>query len=126
MEALAISSEMFLDYLVDHPRVALHLLRMLTGRLRDADRKRIEFGARDTIGRVAARLVELAEQFGTEGGTGVVIDLPFSQQELAGWIGSSRESVVKALTQMRARGWIETGRRSITVRDMAALRTRAT
>ena len=86
VEALAMSSATFLDYLVDHPRVALHLLRMLAGRLRDADRKRIEFGARDTLGRVAARLVELAEQFGTQGGNGAVIDLPFSQQELAGWI----------------------------------------
>jgi CRP/FNR family cyclic AMP-dependent transcriptional regulator len=126
VEALVIPSETFLDYLVDHPRVAIHLLRMLTSRLRDADRKRIEFGARDTLGRVAARLVELAEQFGTEGDTGVVIDLPFSQQELAGWIGTSRESVVKALSQMRARGWIETGRRVITVRDLPALRARAT
>ena len=38
--------------------------------LRDADRKRIEFGAYDTTGRVAARLVELAERFGeqTDGG----------------------------------------------------------
>ena len=99
---------------------------MLTGRLRDADRKRIEFGGRDTIGRVAARLVELADQYGAEGDGGVVIDLPFSQQELAGWIGSSRESVVKALTSMRARGWIETGRRSITGASMPALRARAT
>ena len=126
VEALVISSDGFLDFLVEHPHVALHLLRMLTGRLRDADRKRIEFGGRDTIGRVAARLVELADQYGAEGDGGVVIDLPFSQQELAGWIGSSRESVVKALTSMRARGWIETGRRSITVRNMPALRARAT
>jgi CRP-like cAMP-binding protein len=126
VEALVISSEAFLDFLVAHPHVALHLLRMLTGRLRDADRKRIEFGGHDTIGRVAARLVELADQFGAEGDAGVVIDVPFPQQELAGWIGSSRESVVKALTQMRARGWLETGRRSITVRNMPALRARAT
>lgn len=126
VEALLISSEGFLEFLVKHPHVALRMLRMLTGRLRDADRKRIEFGGRDTIGRVAARLVELADQFGREGDAGLVIDLPFSQQELAGWIGSSRESVVKALTQMRARGWIETGRREITVRDLPALRARAT
>jgi CRP/FNR family transcriptional regulator, cyclic AMP receptor protein len=126
VEALVIPAETFLDYLVDHPHVALHLLRMLTSRLRDADRKRIEFGAHDMLGRVAARLVELTEQYGTEDGAGVVIDLPFSQQELAGWIGSSRESVVKALSQLRARGWIETGRRTITVHDLPALRARAT
>src|SRR5215218_5190595 len=38
------------------------VLGELIARLREADRKRAEFGASDTIGRVAARLVELAEE----------------------------------------------------------------
>ena len=72
-------------------------MRALIGRLRDADRKRIEFGAYDTTGRVAARLVELAERFGEPTEDGLRIGLPFSQDELAGWTGASREAVSKAL-----------------------------
>ena len=125
VRSIVIPSDAFRDFLGTHPRVALHLLRVVTARLRDADRKRIEFGTQDTVGRVAARLIELAEGYGTTDGDGVLIDLPFSQQELAGWIGASRESVVKALAQMRTRGWIETGRRTITVCDLPALRARA-
>ena len=49
------------------------------------------------------------------------IRLPLSQEELAGWAGASREAVVKALRKLRARGWIETGRREIRVLDLPAL-----
>jgi len=101
------------------------LLQVLSRKLRDADRKRIEFGAYDTVGRVCKRLVELAERFGEERGASVRIALPLSQQELAGWTGSSREAVSKALHQLRARGYIETARRGITVLDLAAIRRRA-
>ena len=50
------------------------------------------------------------------------IALPLSQQELAGWTGSSREAVAKALRMLRERGWIATRRREIVIHDLAALR----
>jgi CRP-like cAMP-binding protein len=112
-------------YLHDRGRVAYLLMRILTDRLRDADRKRIEFGAHDTTGRVAARLVELAERYGRETADGIRIALPLSQDELAGWIGASREAVSKALGSLRANGWVTTSRMRIVVHDLEALRRRA-
>ncbi len=125
VEALVIRVKEFKAFLEAHPRVALLLLRMLTTKLRDSDRKRIEFTAQDTVGRVAGRLVELAERFGRESELGVRIDLSISQEELAGWTSSSREAASKALSTLRSRGWIETHRRGITVLDLEALRRRA-
>jgi CRP-like cAMP-binding protein len=101
-------------------------MRMLVTRLRDADSKRVEFTAFDTVGRVARRLVELAERFGTASDDRVEIALALSQEELAGWTGSSREAVSKALQSLRGRGWIETKRRGITILDLDALRKRST
>lgn len=116
----------FETFLGQHPRVAGLLPRMVAGRLRDADRKRVEFGAHDTTGRVAARLVELAERFGQPAGdVGVRIAMPLSQDELASWTGSSREAVTKALGALRSQGLIETSRRRVMVRDLPALRRRA-
>ena len=112
-------------YLKEHGRVAFLLMRLIAEKLRDADRKRIEFGAQDTTGRVAARLVELAERFGTPVEGGVRIGLPLSQDELAGWIGASREAVSKALGVLRSAGWIRTSRLSVVVLDLQALRDRA-
>lgn len=116
----------FEAYLREQGRVAFLLMRILADRLRDADRKRIEFGAQDTTGRVAARLVELAERFGEPTGSGEIrIALPLSQDELAGWIGASREAVSRAMGVLRTAGWIATGRMAVTVRDLPALRERA-
>jgi CRP-like cAMP-binding protein len=112
-------------YLKEHGRVAYLLMRLIAEKLRDADRKRIEFGAQDTTGRVAARLVELAERFGTPSEAGIRIGLPLSQDELAGWIGASREAVSKALGVLRSAGWIRTSRLSVVVLDLDALRERS-
>lgn len=123
--ALAVPSPDFERYLLGHARVTFLLMKEVTRRLRDADRKRIEFGAYDTTGRVAARLVELAERFGEQTGEGLRISLPLSQDELAGWTGSSREAVTKALRTLREEGLIQTGRLHVIVHDLSALRDRA-
>ncbi|HWH43473.1 MAG TPA: Crp/Fnr family transcriptional regulator [Thermoleophilaceae bacterium] len=125
VDALVISREAFTGFLESNPRVAVVIMQMLARRLRDADRKRVEFAAQDSVGRVAARLVELVERFGEDAGDGAVrITLPLSQDELAGWVGASREAVSKALQALRGLGWIETHRRGVTVLDVDALRRR--
>jgi CRP-like cAMP-binding protein len=126
VEALSIAADAFREYLRTHSEPALKVLEQLTDRLRDADRKRAEFGSVDTTGRVAARLVELAEQHGSNEGGGVRIDLHLSQEELATWVGASREAVSRALRQFRDRGWIRTQRLAIRVLDLEALQLRAT
>jgi CRP/FNR family transcriptional regulator, cyclic AMP receptor protein len=123
--ALVMSVAEFKRFLEQHPRAAFSIIEMLATRLRDADRKRLEFAAHDSMSRVAARIVELSERFGEEQGSAITIELPISQEELAGWTGCSRDSVVKALHTMRGLGWIETQRRRMIVLDIEALRRRA-
>lgn len=125
VEGLVLRTADFLEFLERHPRVTLELLRMASWRLRDSDEKRLEFGGRDSTGRVAARIVELADRFGEPIEGAVRIDLPITQEELAGWSGCSREAVSRALQGMRALGWLETARRAIIVHDRDALCARA-
>jgi len=115
----------FPAFLQSHGRIAVLLMQLVTSRLRDADRKRIEYGAFDTTGRVATRLLELAERYGEQTNSGVRVALPLSQDELAGWTGASREAVSKALRTLRDRGLIETGRRRVVIHDIEGLRKRA-
>ncbi len=122
LTGLTLAPDRFEAYLERWPRVSLLLLRTVASRLRDADRKRVEFGALDAGRRVASRLVELAEKFGRTTGGEVRLDLPVSQDELASWTGVSRAAVNKALSVLRTRGWISTGRMSITLHDVPALR----
>ena len=125
VEVLALSSQAFTAYLERTPGVALVLVRVLNRRLRDADRKRAEFLAQDTVGRVSSRLVELADRLGQTGDGGTHIDLAITQEDLAGWTGSSREAVIRALRTLRELGWIETRRRGVTLLDVEMLRQRS-
>ena len=93
--------EAFRDFLDTHAQVAVALLHLVVERLRDADRKRVEFAAYDTSARVAQRIVELAERFGEPDAQGTRITVALSQDELAGWVGASREAVAKALRALR-------------------------
>jgi CRP/FNR family cyclic AMP-dependent transcriptional regulator len=125
VEAVVLSPGDFRGFLVEHPAAALALLGMLSRRLRDADAKRIEYVAFNTMGRVALRIVEMTERFGAAKGEGIDLELPLSQEDLAGWTGSSLESVGRALQTMRGLGWLETRRRQIRVLNLEAIRRAA-
>jgi CRP-like cAMP-binding protein len=125
IEALALSGPDFLALLEQRPGISLALLRNLVRRFRDADRIRIEFASAQTLGRVAARLMELADRHGEPAADGIAITLPISQEELAGWAGASREAAAKALQTLRELGLVRTERRRIVILDEEGLRRQA-
>ena len=126
VEYLVVAASAFKAYVAQRPRVAFVLLANLSLRLRDSDRRLAQFAGADTLARVSARLVELCEEHGEPGANGTItITLPLTQEELASWTGASLEATAKALRTARRLGWIATGRRTITVHDLEAMRARA-
>jgi CRP/FNR family transcriptional regulator, cyclic AMP receptor protein len=126
VETRALGATEFRGYLEKRPSAALTLIDVISRRLRDANRKRVQYGALDTIGRISARLIELCERYGDHTDEGIQIRLPLTQEDLGGWTASSRAGVAEALRTMRKLGWIRTGRRRITVLDLDALTERTT
>jgi len=124
VDAQVLRADEFRTFLFETPGAGLALLRVVIARQRDSDRLRVEFGARDTAGRVALRLLELADMAGEPEPTsgGIRITLPLTQDDLAGWVAASREGVARALASLRRRGLIATGRREITIVDLEGLR----
>jgi CRP/FNR family transcriptional regulator, cyclic AMP receptor protein len=125
VDALVLSRSDFAALLERHPRIALAILRTVAHRLRYADVQQAQFATHDVVGRLARRLVELCERFGTQQERGIEIRLPLSQEELASWVGASREAVSKAFQLLRSLDIVETGRRRVTVLDLGALERRA-
>ena len=123
--ALVISAPTFRTHLETTPRVAVALLRVMTRRFRETTVKLSQFAASDTLGRVAARILELCERYGDRQPEGVEVQTPLSQEELAAWVGASRAGVAQALQTLRGLGWIRTERRLILVTNVDALRRRA-
>jgi len=115
---LSVAGEAFLDLLATRPGVSMALHRAHVQRLREADAMRLELATINVEGRIARRLGEL---FASTGDPELVI----SQQELANWVGASREAVTKGLAKLRRRGVLETSRGSIRITDPVGLRALA-
>ena len=120
VECRVFAAEDLRRFLVAHPAAALALLRVTVRKLCAADQRRVDATALDAAHRLAHFLVERADAQAER-----EIDIALTQEELASHLASSRESVVRALTALRTRGLIETGRRQITIRDMEGLRAYA-
>jgi CRP/FNR family cyclic AMP-dependent transcriptional regulator len=126
VEVLSVAQSTFQDFVANHADVARELLGVLASRLRGADRRQLEFGANDAIGRVCQRLVELAVRYGQDGPGGrTVLSMPLSQQELASWAGLSREAVVKGLRALRSLGWVESDGGKVVIVDQVSVSQRA-
>jgi CRP-like cAMP-binding protein len=111
-------------YLKERPSAMAVVTATLVERLRESDRGRVELAAHDALGRVALRLLELSDNYGrAEGsGTGVRIQVPISQDELADWTGMSRQAVARALSTLRVEGHVSTHRMGMSVHDPDRLR----
>lgn len=95
------------------------LLVEVIRRLRTSDHRQLEVGS-DALGRLCARLVEIADRSGS-----TELELPVNQSDLAAWTGQSREAVVKALATLRRLGWIQTDGRRIRLIEFDRIRERA-
>lgn len=117
---LVLRRDDFQSQLEQHPKVALELLRVLVQRLRRADEKIGGLVLLDVNGRVAQLLLDLAEESG-----GPKITRKLTHQTIAQMIGSSRETVSRAMRELVDRGLIDVSRREITIKDHDALRALA-
>jgi CRP-like cAMP-binding protein len=126
VRAVVIPASTFRRHLETTSRVAVVLLEVVARRFRETTLRRSELAASDTMGRVAARIVELADRYGEPCDGGTQVASPLSQEEVAAWTGASRAGVAQALQSLRELGWLETERRRFIVRDIDALRARAT
>jgi CRP/FNR family transcriptional regulator len=121
-----LSGHDFAGWLADCPAVSLDLLRALATRLRQTNEAMADLVFTDVPGRIAKTLLNLAERFGEpdgDGGTRVAHDL--TQEELAQYVGASRETVNKALAEFAARGWLRLDGRAVVLLDRERLDHRA-
>ena len=123
VEALTMPADRFRELLAERGTVATAVLAMMAARIRETSERRLESGTSDAVTRLASRLVELAERQGPAESGAITLVSSLTQQELAEWIGVSRDAVVQALRQLRKLKLIETGRQQIRILDVDALRS---
>ena len=120
-ELILIRRDPFLALLEREPKLVSHILQLLCERLRWTSARAEESALLGVPERLARRLLSLADLHGYNVGAG--IQLAISQEELARFLGLSRQVVNQYLQGWKARGWIGLGRGKITLMDSGALRS---
>ncbi len=119
-ELVSIRRGPLFELLEREPKTALELLRLAGQRLRWTSGLLEDAVFLDAPARLAKRLLSLCELHGEDGRDGRRIRI--SQEELASFLGVSRQSVNEQLQDWKARGWVGLGRGTVEMRDAAALR----
>jgi CRP/FNR family cyclic AMP-dependent transcriptional regulator len=93
----------FSKVVINHPEIALVLLRNLASRIRKLTDNVKTLALQDVYGRIRKTLLDLSTEVDGE----TVIEEKLTQQDIANRIGSSREMVARILKDLATGGYIE-------------------
>jgi CRP/FNR family transcriptional regulator, cyclic AMP receptor protein len=124
VECYTLQRSDFHNAILQNPKIAISVLEALTKRLRTTDQMVEDLIFLDIYGRVAKKLLELADAHGVKTEDGIRIDVRLTQQELASMVGASRESVNKVLGYFTDKHFITTDKHRITIHRFTDLERR--
>lgn len=114
-EVLVLHRQAFHNYLMANPPAALHIIEVLSERLRYTTENAERLVALNVNQRIACKLLELMERYGVPQQDGVLINLNLSQETIATLAGTTRESVNRILSNLRQQGIVQVDRARIRV-----------
>lgn len=107
--------EVLFHWLDEHPKVAVDMLQVMAGRMRDNNERISDLVFMDVPARLAKDADQSCLTVRRTDRSGVKVPHDLTQEELAQLVGSSRETVNKALMDFANRGWIARDGRSIVI-----------
>ena len=110
--ALTVVTQDACKELLSEPDVAAAIARGLSDTNRAARESLALFGHVSHATRVREKLLQLAREHGKVASDGVVVELPLTQEVFAGMIGSARETVSTALSELGREGFLVRNGRS--------------
>ena len=118
---LHISARNFETILGRHPDVTLKVLNAVSKRLEESQEIVKQLSVYSAEQRIAATLVRLAGKLGEQKQKSVLIQLPFSRQDLAAMTGTTVETVSRVISRLSADQLISTGRKWVSINDLGGL-----
>ncbi|MCK9879002.1 Crp/Fnr family transcriptional regulator [Frankia sp. Ag45/Mut15] len=118
VRATVLSAEAFLGCLRRHPLVHQVVSGTLGAKFRAATRRRVEFAGYPVALRVMRVILELGQMYGRPvADQHGAVAIPLTQPEIAALVGAAEPTVHKVLRDLRRRGLLSTGYRSVIIRD---------
>jgi CRP/FNR family cyclic AMP-dependent transcriptional regulator len=123
VELFTIHRQDFLRLLQSVPSVTLALLMEMTSRLRKADAQIKSLSLKDSTGRVANVILQLADSIGVmKKGRVEIAELPV-QQDIANMAGTSRETISRVVHILIKQGHVELRGNKLIINDYEKFRT---
>ena len=119
--ALAIESSAFRKLLEQRPHLSFGMMRLMTGYIREMQSRFSEMATARVEQRIARTLLRLAGQLGRMVDQGLLVELPFSRQELAEMNGTTLYTVSRTLSAWEKTGMVTTGRGRVVITNPHAL-----
>ena len=113
-KVLGIKREDFLSFLAHRPQVALRIISVLGGRLRDAQSRLKDLAGERVEQRLARTLLMLSAKLGST--------LPFTRQEIADMAGTTTETAIRIMSRLKDGGIIRSTRGKIIILNETKLR----
>jgi CRP/FNR family cyclic AMP-dependent transcriptional regulator len=120
-QALVLRREPFEQLVEEEPDLRRALMAGLVAELRRLTSHVGELHFLDLPGRLASRIVTIARETQPGRTTDLVLEWPYTQSDLAGMIGGTRQTVNRLLQDLVARGLIQLEREQLLIPDLAAL-----
>ena len=105
----------------DYPDVTRKVLEAVSQRLTESQEIVKQLSTYTAEQRIASALLRLARKLGEARGQGVLIQLPFSRQDLAAMTGSTTETVSRVMSRFAEDGLIKSGRKWVTITNIKRL-----
>jgi CRP-like cAMP-binding protein len=118
---LRISAADFETILSEHPSVMRKALEAVSQRLAESQEIIQQLSAQPAEQRIASALLRLAGKLGESQGQDVLIQLPFSRQDLAAMTGTTTETVSRVMSRLVEDGLVKSGRRWVTILEVSRL-----
>jgi CRP-like cAMP-binding protein len=123
-ETLSVHELDFARIRQEHPSVNEFVIRFLVSEVRVMNERLLEAYYVSAERRVLRRVVELSRLYGSQNHDGPV-EIPLTQETLAGMAGTSRATVNAVLREAQTRGLVELARGNVRVVDTTELAKRA-
>ncbi|MBC7472873.1 MAG: Crp/Fnr family transcriptional regulator [Candidatus Sericytochromatia bacterium] len=124
VKLLSINKTDFERLITENPSIAIRIMKDLTRRIRQVNEQVQDLAFKDVHGRVASTLYNLLrteKDASKEQNKDQINSLKMTHQDLANMVGSSRETVTRALNRLQDEGVISISHQQISVLDLDKL-----
>lgn len=112
----------FQALLLKYPAISLKIMEVLCMRLEKMESLVKKISPKDADARINMMLLEFSREYGCKHDEGILVELPLNREEMAQYIGVSRETVSRKLTALKEEGIIQLiGNKKILILNERAL-----